>query len=144
MVRTWFPVLRGIALIVAMTSGCGVAIAEPNKASADYVMHGCRTAVLSITFSNTVESKDDASRTALCFGIINALSYIGHNFGACLPVGTTPQQTVSVVVQYIDGHPDKIHENFNSLAVEALREAWPCMDLAWRNLIDPHFPIPAK
>jgi hypothetical protein len=144
MVRTWLPVLRGIALIVAMIFGCGVAIAEPDKASADYIMPGCRTAVLPITFSNTVDSKDDASRTALCFGIINSLSYIGQQFGTCLPAGTTSRQAVSVVVQYIDGHPEKIHENFNSLAVEALRQAWPCLELAWRNLIDPHFPISAK
>ncbi len=135
-------VLRGIALIVAMISGCGVAIAEPSKASADYIMLGCRTAV--ITFSNTVESQEDASRTASCFEIINALSYVGRDFGACLPVGTTSRQVVSVVVQYIDGHPDKIRENFNSLAVEAMREAWPCLDLTWHNLIDPHFPIAAK
>ncbi len=144
MVRTWLPVLRGVALIMAMMSGCGVVLAEPSKASADYIMRGCRTAVLPITFSNTVESKEDASRTALCFGIINALSYVGHDFGACLPVDTTSRQAVSVVVQYIDGHPEKIHENFNSLAVEAMREAWPCLDLTWRNLIDPHFPIAAK
>jgi|RhiMetdeSRZDD1v2_1073273.scaffolds.fasta_scaffold331026_2 Rap1a immunity proteins len=143
MFRTCSPVLRGIALIVAMILGCGVAIAEPDKASADYVMLGCRTAVSPITFSNTVESKEDASRTALCFGIINGLTYIGQHFGTCLPVGTTSQQAVSVVVQYIDSHPEKIHENFNSLAVEALREAWPCLDLAWRNLIDPR-PIAAK
>jgi hypothetical protein len=143
MFRTCSPVLRDIALIVAMILGCGVAIAEPDKASADYVMLGCRTAVSPITFSNTVESKEDASRTALCFGIINGLTYIGQHFGTCLPVGTTSQQAVSVVVQYIDSHPEKIHENFNSLAVEALREAWPCLDLAWRNLIDPR-PIAAK
>ena len=143
MVRTWSQVLRGIALIVAMIIGCGVAIAEPDKASADYVMLGCRTAVSPIAFSNTVESREDVSRTALCFGIINGLSYIGQHFGTCLPVGTTSQQAVSVVVQYIDGHPEKMHENFNSLAVEALREAWPCLDLAWRNLMDPR-PLAAK
>ena len=34
---------------------------------------------------------------------------------------------------YIDGQPERMHENFNSLAVEALREAWPCRNLAWRD-----------
>jgi Rap1a immunity proteins len=133
--------------------GCGVAIAEPDKATQycrlgpNPPMRRTGNQVRTIGVSppaRITRRKKVASRTALCFGIINSLSYIGQQFGTCLPAGTTSRQAVSVVVQYIDGHPEKIHENFNSLAVEALREAWPCLELAWRNLIDPHFPISAK
>ena len=43
-----------------------------------------------------------------------------------LPAGTTSQQATSIVVQYIDGQPARIHEDFNPFAVEALRAHWPC------------------
>jgi hypothetical protein len=43
-----------------------------------------------------------------------------------MPVGTTAQQATNIVVQYIDGQPARIHEDFNGFAVEALRANWPC------------------
>jgi hypothetical protein len=43
-----------------------------------------------------------------------------------VPGGTTAQQVASIVVQYIDGQPARIHEDFNLFAVEALRANWPC------------------
>ena len=63
MIRTRLPVL--IALIVAMIFNCGVTVAEPNQTSADYVMPGCRDAASLISFSNTEESKDEASLMSL-------------------------------------------------------------------------------
>ena len=46
--------------------------------------------------------------------------------GICVPAGTTSQQVTGIVVQYIDGQPARIHEDFNRFAVEALRANWPC------------------
>ena len=141
MTRTWLPGLRGTALIVAMIFGSQVAIAEPDQSSANHIMPACRVAALPITFSNTEESKEDVSRTSLCVGIIVGLGYAGQPFGICLPVGATTQQAVRVVVQYIDGHPERMQESFNYLAVEALREAWPCWNLTRQNLMD-RAPVP--
>lgn len=143
MVRNWSSVLSGIALVMAIIFNYAVASAEPNQASADYIMPACRVAAVPITFSNTDESKDEVSRASLCVGIIVGLSYMGQPFGICLPVGATSQQATRVVVQYIDEHPERIQENFNYLAVEALREAWPCQNFAWHNLID-HTPVTAR
>jgi hypothetical protein len=61
-----------------------------------------------------------------CAGIIVGLSFMGEPYGICVPAGTSAEQTTSVVVQYIDGQPTRIHEDFNSFAVEALRANWPC------------------
>ncbi len=121
------PILiNGIALIFAMTFGCGTAIAEPDQTSADYIMPGCRDVAALIAFSDS-ESKENVSRMSLCIGIVTGLSYMGPRYGICLPAGTTSRQAFRVVVQYIDGQsPERMHENFNSLAVEALRETWPC------------------
>jgi hypothetical protein len=38
----------------------------------------------------------------------------------------TNMQGVRIVLQYIDARPARLHENFNKLAAEALRQAWPC------------------
>jgi hypothetical protein len=126
MLRTRLPVLGAIALIVAMTFNCEVAVAEPNQTSADYVMPGCRDAASLITFSNAGESEEQASLMGLCAGIVIGLSFNGQAYGVCVPAGTTAQQATSVVVQYIDGQPARIHETFNRLAVDALRANWPC------------------
>ena len=78
------------------------------------------------SFSKIRESKEDHYRMGFCSGIIVGLSYSGKSYGICFPAGATSQQAVNVIVQYIDGRPKRMNENFMSLSVEALRAAWPC------------------
>ena len=126
MIRTRLPVLSAIALIVEMIFNCGVAVAGPNQTSADYVMPGCRDAASLITFSNVGESEEQASLMGFCAGIVAGFSFMGQPYGICVPAGTTAQEAASIIVQYIDGQPARIHEDFNPFAVEALRANWPC------------------
>jgi Rap1a immunity proteins len=44
----------------------------------------------------------------------------------CPPQKATNEQFIRVVVAYIDKHPEMTHEPFESLALVALAEAWPC------------------
>jgi Rap1a immunity proteins len=135
MVRTRsIPILiNRIALIVAMIFGCGTAIAKPDQTSADYVMPGCRDVAALINFTNS-ESKEDHSRMIFCIGIVTGLTYVGQPSNICLPDGATSQLVIRAVVQYIDGQsPERMHESFNSLALEALRANWPCRNVVWRN-----------
>jgi hypothetical protein len=120
MIHTRLPVLGAIVIF-----NCGVALAGPNQTSADYVMSGCRDAASLITFSNAL-SEEQVSLMSFCAGIVVGLSFMGQPYGICVPAGTTSQQAASVVVQYIDGQPVRIHEDFNPFAVEALRANWPC------------------
>jgi Rap1a immunity proteins len=115
-----------LAVIVVMIFNCGVAIAEPNQPSADYIMPGCRDAASLITFSNIGESEEEVARLNFCKGLVVGLSFMGQPYGICVPAGTTSQQATSIVVQYIDGQPARIDEDFGSFAVEALRANWPC------------------
>jgi len=117
------PVLGAITV---MTLNCGVAVAGPKLTSADYVMPGCREAASLITFSNVGESEEQASLMGFCAGTVVGLSFMGQPYAICVPPGTTSQQATGVVVRYIDGQPRRIHEDFNPLAVEALRANWPC------------------
>jgi hypothetical protein len=122
MMHSRLPVLGAIALMIF---SCGLAVAEPKQTSADYVMPGCRDAASLITFSNAL-SEEQVSLMGFCAGIVVGLSFMGEPYGICVPAGTSAEQTTSVVVQYIDGQPTRIHEDFNSFAVEALRANWPC------------------
>src|SRR6516164_9708227 len=126
MVHTRLPLRSAITLIAVMIFNCGVAVAEPNQTSADYIMPGCRDAASLISFTNVGESEEEVSRLSFCAGIVVGLSFMGQPYGICVPAGTTAQQATSVVVQYIDGQPARIHEDFNRFAVEALRASWPC------------------
>jgi hypothetical protein len=135
MISYRLPVLGAIAVIVALIFNCGVAVSEPTT-SADYVMPGCRELASLVTFSNVGESEEEVSRMSLCAGIVIGLSFMGQSYGICVPTGTTAQQATGIVVQYIDGQPARIHEDFNRFAVEALRANWPC-SLAAGDARDP-------
>jgi hypothetical protein len=133
MIHTRLPVVGAIALIVVMLFNCRVTVAGPNQTSADYVMPGCRDAASLVTFSNVGESEEQISRMSFCVGIVVGLSFLGQPYGICVPGGTTSTQATSIVVQYIDGQPARINEDFNSFAVEALRANWPCSVAAGAN-----------
>ena len=59
-----------------------------------------------------------------CTGIVKGLLFAA--FDVCKPARTTQGQAVRVVVKYIDDRPERLHENFKTLAAEALQAAWPC------------------
>jgi hypothetical protein len=43
-----------------------------------------------------------------------------------LPQGLTNNQAVAVVIKYIEARPERMHEPFGLLAMEAMKAAWPC------------------
>jgi hypothetical protein len=117
-----FQYLRGIALIAAMMLNCGAAFAEPDQASANFMMPSCRDVV-----SGFISKKPDFFTAGICTGIIVGVVFTGAVFNRiCLPNGVIPKQEVAVVVQYIDERPARMHEDFKVLAIEALVAAWPC------------------
>ena len=120
-----FQFLRGIVLIAAMMLNCGAAFAEPDQASANYMMPACRDAALRDLAANG-ESHGDYFTMGFCLGIINGINYMGTLYGICSPNGVTPQQATRVVVQYIDERPSRMHENFKQLALEAMQAGFPC------------------
>jgi Rap1a immunity proteins len=56
---------------------------------------------------------------------ISGIAYMIED--SCIPFGSVTQdQMVRVVVQYIDSRPTRMHEAFGKLALEAMRDGWPC------------------
>jgi hypothetical protein len=56
--------------------------------------------------------------------MLQALYMRGRSF--CVPEVATPEQGVGVVIKYIEARPERMHEPFGKLALEALEEALPC------------------
>jgi Rap1a immunity proteins len=72
--------------------------------------------------------------SAYCNGMVETLvfmsPFLSDNPVMCiqLPKGSTSQQAARVIVRYIEMRPQRVHEAFHSLALEALHDAWPCSD----------------
>jgi hypothetical protein len=116
------------AAIIAASILTPAIAAEPDRGSADNRMRGCRE-LLRITDNAAEEPNRDPSnayRVGICFGTINALIAVGIPLGICEPPHATNEQAIRVVVQYIDARPARLYEDFLLLAIEALRNAWPC------------------
>ena len=103
------------ALSIGLFLTCGEAFAE-DPLNADLKIVGCRNYVAS--------SNDDLFSQGYCAGAVQAL--VEFAAGACAPKSATKMQGVQIVVKYIDARPTRLRENFNKLAAEALRQAWPC------------------
>jgi len=88
-------------------------------------MPDCREEAALIPFSNPSNEHSDLAH--FCLRIIVGLSYLGRSDGTiCVPVGETRKQAVGVVVEYIDGQPARMNENFVPFAIAALQANWPC------------------
>ncbi|MGB8125149.1 MAG: Rap1a/Tai family immunity protein [Pseudolabrys sp.] len=105
-----------IALLSAALCLGGGAMAQNQPApaaSANLVMNGCR-------FVNSPSNYQDLFMQGRCLGVVSVL--VDFSPGVCLPPGAI---TIQQAVRVVDARPARLHENFNKLVLEALREAWP-------------------
>jgi hypothetical protein len=67
---------------------------------------------------------------SFCAGLIHGLLYAGNSFGGqerfCVPRGVGTTQLARVVFRFLEEHPERMHEEFGHLGLEALQQAWPC------------------
>jgi Ssp1 endopeptidase immunity protein Rap1a len=95
--------------------------AEPE--SANSMLPGCQT------FISRVDP-GTAGPQSRCVGNVEGLAFVSSllpaNLKSCTPDNVTLGQVVRVVVAYIERRPQRMHEYFNFLALEAMHEAWPC------------------
>jgi hypothetical protein len=120
-------------LLVFLTNASTVA--QDAADSANAVLRSCKRYVESPPLPTDRDaSLIDVSQQHLCAGMVDALFYVSPmlppQYRLCPPGGVgvtvTKEQLVRVVVAYIERQPQRMHENFKRLALEALRDAWPC------------------
>jgi Rap1a immunity proteins len=73
-----------------------------------------------------VESTRLTTEYTYCLGMLDGLIYLSSHVGICPPEEGTMGQAVRVVVRYMEMRPQRLHEPFKQLAVDAMRAAWPC------------------
>ena len=121
-------ILRGTALIAAFALNSDFAFAEADFNSANYIMPGCRA----LLEPDPPKDMNTKFLSGQCRAMVDRLIYAYESPSVCPPNDarhTSLEQSVRVIVKYIDDLPARLHEKFFTLALEALRAAWPCQTL---------------
>ena len=95
--------------------------------SATYVLPSCKL----VSAERRQWTHEEAYAVGYCTGAIEALFLLAEDARdtpICIdaPKTITPVQAAQVVIRYIEARPERMHEAFNVLALEALYMAWPC------------------
>lgn len=73
--------------------------------------------------------------TGTCWGAFGALHIVSGLYGTrrrpllpmgCAPESSTRSQFIAIFVEYSRKNPQRLHENFAIVAIDALRESFPC------------------
>ena len=110
--RLAVAILLALAMPASAQSGA--------QGSANEMLSGCKGLI-----GDKTPPLREALRQGRCAGYVAGLVYARSVF-LCVPEGATPEQGVRVVIKYIEARPERMHEPFGKLALEALEEAWPC------------------
>ncbi len=111
----------GILVLLFLTYG---ASAQSNRAySAKTVAPGCDIYMRG-------DSRDLLHLQGQCVGTIGGLSFVAPmlppHMRSCPPPGTVLAALVGTVLSYIKKNESRENEDFRMLALEALRDVWPC------------------
>ncbi len=119
-------IVRAVVWAALIVSASEATAQQPTEdTSANAVFLGCKGLV------------EDRAPTAqlnalanFCSGVVHGLAYIGNTLPpeqqSCPPAASTARQLARVVVNYIEAHPQRMHEDFRWLTLEAFHYAWPC------------------
>jgi hypothetical protein len=87
----------------------------------------CRSLV-----DGTFHSDDDARSAGACEGMVETAMVFAPNMPAdvrgCPPQQGSALESAKVLLRYLDNNPGRLQEPGITLALEALRDAWPCDD----------------
>jgi Rap1a immunity proteins len=108
------------AILIAGATVASEAFGEADLHSANAVVSGCRFYDGPTTSQNP---RFDPFGQGYCIGLLEGLDYEGLR---CRPREVTLGQVVRVVLKYVDNRPERMHEDFRVLAIEAMKAAWPC------------------
>jgi hypothetical protein len=126
-----------LRLLHSVLETVGTRVALPTVASAGTaaeMLHGCRLVADSATADGQVSmpSTADASQCWGAFLVVQTLiTWREHrepypHYNVCAPEGAKRTQLAAVFVEYLSRHPERRHENFLLVTLEALQQAFPC------------------
>ena len=114
-----------LAMGVVASLGAGATRAYPQSdfASARIIMPGCE-AYLAQRYD---EPTPQIFRQGVCAGQVAGVWDAAATLHAvCAPGNAILNHGVRMVVEFIEARPERMHERFTDLALEALMRTWPC------------------
>jgi hypothetical protein len=124
--------VKGFAAFILWLALISFAGAETDTNSANYNLPACRDYGLAMggdrqLMDDFLQNPGRLMKANVCAGQILGISQVLEVMGQiCAPALVTMGQSVALVVNYIERIPERWHENFTILAIEALIRAWPC------------------
>src|ERR1700758_4391700 len=106
-----------ICAAIVLSGSAATAQKVPYENSANALFQGCKAAT-----QNEKLDPQTATIASYCNGVIYALASVSDLLSnpmkrSCVPAIST-EQTMRVVVKFLDDHPERLHENFVQLALE--------------------------
>src|SRR6266446_6441806 len=117
-----FTAIAGLAGLIALSASAETA--DENPYSANSMLPACM-AVLAISSGNPAAGIDPVEM-GRCIGMIEGVALLANYGVFCPPAGAIIKQRIQVITAYIEARPQRMHEDFRVLAVEAMQKAWPC------------------
>jgi Rap1a immunity proteins len=122
--------MRPLVLGITMGLMMGVsALAQEDKDSANFMLRYCRAAANNEPLTRSA----DAAMAGMCVGIIDGIALMMSDFppeekgkSSCPSSKVKLEQIVRAVITYIEARPERMHENFKALVIDAIHDAWPC------------------
>jgi hypothetical protein len=113
-------ITRVAAAAIALLITNAVCAEEDTNSGSYYLQHGCKP-----DLTKTL-SQIEAFEAGWCAGTVYGLLYAADTKTICSPPRVTVMQEAGIVAKYIEDHPDTSQKPFRFLALEALKEAYPC------------------
>jgi Rap1a immunity proteins len=114
--------MKRITALIVLALGVSLAspaLADDDQTSGNYWLRECKKDPKQLAQSS------GSFQYGWCFGVVYGLSM--HPL-ICVPTQVPVVQEMDVVMKYLDAHPETRHKSFRLLALEALKEAFPCAD----------------
>jgi Rap1a immunity proteins len=106
-----------VAILLALT----MPASAEDTTTANQMLPGCKGLL-----DDRMTSGVSVYQQGRCGGYVASLVYGVGEQEFCSPKGVSIGQAVAVVIKYIEARPERMHEQFGDLALEALKAAWPC------------------
>jgi hypothetical protein len=129
--------MKRLVLIAVLLLCCAPLSHALSRIDGNRLLHDCQAG---IKFADGKDlSRDEAIQSSECLAYVEG-SLDGSDFWKvidqrdgnknmphhCIPNGVTMEQTVRVLMKYLEGHPQELHENGWVCVHAAMLEAFPC------------------
>jgi hypothetical protein len=119
--------------LVAATAVAGSALSPTAQAADGSPVSGQAMIEVCRSLGNQVKSVDQFAQ-GTCAGIVTAVFQTAESMVVdgkryvCLPKDVSYGQVMTLVIMFLDSHPELLNKNLSTLTAMALHDSYPCKD----------------